>query len=139
MRAWARANAMLDAIWQVLQELAPWLLLGMAIAGILHGVLPTGFIHRQLSGKAGVLKAVALGVPLPLCSCGVIPAGLGLKRDGASDGASVRSHSQAEVRAGRPKTSRKLRGTFSSGRSIARVPFGNDPDPPENMVGTSST
>jgi uncharacterized membrane protein YraQ (UPF0718 family)/copper chaperone CopZ len=34
-------------------------------------------------------KAVALGVPLPLCSCGVIPAGLGLKKDGASDGAAV--------------------------------------------------
>ena len=36
-----------------------------------------------------VLEAVALGVPLPLCSCGVIPAGLGLKKDGATNGASV--------------------------------------------------
>lgn len=80
---------MLEACWQVLLALSPWLLLGMAVAGALHGLLPATFIHRQLSGRLGVLKAVALGVPLPLCSCGVIPAGLGLKRDGASDGASV--------------------------------------------------
>jgi uncharacterized membrane protein YraQ (UPF0718 family)/copper chaperone CopZ len=76
-------------VWIVLTELAPWLLLGAAIAGLLHGLLPRGFVHRQLSGRAGVLKAVALGVPLPLCSCGVIPAGLGLKEDGASDGAAI--------------------------------------------------
>lgn len=36
-----------------------------------------------------MLKAVGIGVPLPLCSCGVIPAGLGLKKDGASDGACI--------------------------------------------------
>lgn len=79
----------LDAMWQVTLELAPWLLLGAAIAGVLHVWLPTGFVRRHLGGKWGVVKAVALGVPLPLCSCGVIPAGLGLKRDGASDGAAV--------------------------------------------------
>lgn len=76
-------------LWGVLLELAPWLLLGAVVAGLLHGLLPPGFIHRQLRGPTGVLKAVLLGVPLPLCSCGVIPAGIGLKRDGASDGASI--------------------------------------------------
>jgi len=80
---------MLQAMWGVLLGLAPWLLLGMAIAGLLHVALPADFVRRQLNGRAGVLRAVALGVPLPLCSCGVIPAGLGLKRDGASDGAAV--------------------------------------------------
>lgn len=70
-------------------ELAPWLLLGAAVAGLLHVLLPSGFVRRNLQGRGGVFKAVALGVPLPLCSCGVIPAGLGLKKDGASDGASV--------------------------------------------------
>lgn len=70
-------------------ELAPWLLLGAAVAGLLHVVLPSGFVQRNLQGRGGIFKAVALGVPLPLCSCGVIPAGLGLKKDGASDGASV--------------------------------------------------
>jgi uncharacterized membrane protein YraQ (UPF0718 family)/copper chaperone CopZ len=77
------------AMWQVLLELAPWLLLGAAIGGLLHVALPPSFLRRQLSGRGGVLKAVALGVPLPLCSCGVIPVGLQLKKSGASDGAVV--------------------------------------------------
>lgn len=77
------------AVWSVLLELAPWLLLGAFIAGVLHVVLPKNFVRRHLSGRGGVLKAVGLGVPLPLCSCGVIPAGLGLRKDGATRGASV--------------------------------------------------
>ena len=77
------------AAWDVLVQLAPWLLLGTFIAGLVHVLLPSGFIHRRLRGPGGVLKAVGIGVPLPLCSCGVIPAGLGLKKDGASDGACV--------------------------------------------------
>lgn len=79
----------LSSAWDVMLELAPWLLLGAAVAGVLHVLLPPGFVHRNLRGRGAVLKAVLLGVPLPLCSCGVIPAGLGLKRDGASDGASI--------------------------------------------------
>ena len=80
---------MLEALGQVMLSLSPWLLLGMAIAGILHVVLPANFVRQQLTGRGGVAKAVVLGVPLPLCSCGVIPAGLGLKKDGASNGAAV--------------------------------------------------
>ena len=80
---------MIQNLWMVMTDLAPWLILGAAIAGLLHGLLPSDFIIRHLRGRGGVLKAVALGVPMPLCSCGVIPAGLGLKKDGASDGASV--------------------------------------------------
>lgn len=80
---------MLDAVWQVWLQLSPWLLLGAAAAGALHVLLPRDFARRQFRGYGGVAKAVALGVPLPLCSCGVIPAGLGLKKDGASDGAAV--------------------------------------------------
>jgi len=76
-------------IWMVLVELAPWLLLGAGVSGILHIALPAGFVQRQLSGRSGVVKAVALGVPMPLCSCGVIPTGIGLQKDGASDGAAV--------------------------------------------------
>ena len=79
----------LNAIWSVLLDLGPWLLLGMLIAGILHAILPPDFVRRHLTGRGAVLRAVALGVPLPLCSCGVIPVGLGLKKDGASDGAAV--------------------------------------------------
>ena len=79
----------LNNVWDICLELAPWLLVGAGLSGLLHGFLPKGFVRRHLSGRLGVLKAVALGVPLPLCSCGVIPAGLGLKKDGASDGAAV--------------------------------------------------
>jgi len=80
---------MLTALIDVMLELAPWLLIGMAVAGILHGVLPQDFVRRKLTGRMGVVRSVALGVPLPLCSCGVIPAGLGLRKDGASTGASL--------------------------------------------------
>ena len=79
----------IEAAWHVLVQLAPWMLFGTLIAGLLHVLLPSGFVHRKLQGTSGVLKAVGIGVPLPLCSCGVIPAGIGLKEDGASDGACV--------------------------------------------------
>lgn len=80
---------LLSASWSVLVELAPWLLLGAAIAGLLHGLVPPSLIQRALRGPGGVLRAVLFGVPLPLCSCGVIPAGIGLQKSGASRGASV--------------------------------------------------
>ena len=82
-------SALLQAIWSVVLELAPWLLVGAAVAGLLHKFLPPGFLERRLRGTSGVFQAVLFGVPLPLCSCGVIPAGVGLKKDGASDGASI--------------------------------------------------
>jgi uncharacterized membrane protein YraQ (UPF0718 family)/copper chaperone CopZ len=82
-------SAFLSELWSVSLALAPWLLLGAAIAGVLHVVLPPNFVRQHLEGRGGVFKAVLLGVPLPLCSCGVIPTGLGLKKDGASDGATV--------------------------------------------------
>ena len=75
--------------WKVLCQLAPWLLLGMLLSGVLHVFLPAGYVRRKFHGFAGVAKAVLLGVPLPLCSCGVVPAGIGLKNQGASNGAAV--------------------------------------------------
>ncbi len=77
------------ALLDITRELSVWLLLGAAVAGLLHVALPPGWLRTKLRGRAGVIRAVLLGVPLPLCSCGVIPAGIGLKRDGASDGASL--------------------------------------------------
>ena len=61
----------------------------MLLPGMLHVMLPAGFICRRFQGFSGVFQAVAFGVPQPLCSCGVVPTGIGLKNDGASDGASV--------------------------------------------------
>ena len=78
-----------QAAWGTTLDLAPWLLLGLAVAALLHALVPTGLVARHLRGPSGVLKAVAIGVPLPLCSCSVIPAGIGLARDGASRGAAV--------------------------------------------------
>lgn len=75
--------------WTVICELAPWLLLGMLLSGLMHACMPTDFVRQKFRGFSGVLKAVGLGVPLPLCSCGVIPAGIGLKNQGASNGAAI--------------------------------------------------
>lgn len=80
---------MLTAILDIWVELAPWLLLGAAAAGLMHVLVPAAWMRKHLSGQMGVLKAVLVGVPLPLCSCGVIPVGLGLRKNGASEGASV--------------------------------------------------
>ncbi|MGL4513965.1 MAG: permease [Lacipirellulaceae bacterium] len=75
--------------WGVTLDLAPWLLVGLAVAGGIHALAPPGFFQRSLRGNAGVVRAVAVGVPLPLCSCAVIPVAVGLKRDGAGTGAAV--------------------------------------------------
>ncbi|ESQ11266.1 MAG TPA: hypothetical protein DDY14_05885 [Chromatiaceae bacterium] len=78
-------------LWQILLELSPSLLFGLLIAGFIHVYLPAGFIHRRLHrpDMASVAKAALIGVPLPLCSCGVIPTALGLRKEGASPGATT--------------------------------------------------
>ena len=75
--------------WLITTELAPWLFLGAAIAGILHRFVSDGWLEQQLQGRSGVLRAVLFGVPMPLCSCGVIPAGVSLKKRGASSGSAM--------------------------------------------------
>ena len=80
---------MIFACWEILCQLAPWLLLGMLLSGLMSVLFPAGYVKQKFQGFAGVVKAVLLGVPLPLCSCGVVPAGIGLKNQGASSGASV--------------------------------------------------
>ena len=62
------------------------LLLGFLIAGILHVFVPRTFYNKYLSGDnpLSVLYAALLGIPLPLCSCGVIPTAIGLKKEKAS-------------------------------------------------------
>ena len=65
--------------------MAPYILLGMVIAGILHVAMDKNFIRRQLGQGSvkSIVKATLLGVPLPVCSCGVIPLADSLRRDGA--------------------------------------------------------
>ena len=78
-------------LWDLMLELAPWLFAGTLVSSVLHVYLPKDFVSNRLGGGGigQVARAVAFGVPLPLCSCGVIPAAVSLKKDGAAAGASV--------------------------------------------------
>ena len=77
------------SLLSVVCEMAPYLLLGFLIAGVLHVFVPQKFYANYLSrnNKLSVLWAALLGIPLPLCSCGVIPTAIGLKNEKASKGA----------------------------------------------------
>lgn len=79
----------LIATWEVLSMASPWLLFGFFLAGVIKVFLSPGFIARHLKEKGlkSVLKASAFGVPLPLCSCSVIPVAVSLRKSGASKGA----------------------------------------------------
>jgi uncharacterized membrane protein YraQ (UPF0718 family) len=80
-----------EASWGVLVAMAPYLLLGFAVAGALSAAVNPSYVRRHL-GQGGlwqVVKASLFGVPVPLCSCGVIPVGLSLRRAGATRGATV--------------------------------------------------
>ena len=79
----------LYASWDVLLESAPYILLGFFVAGLFKAFLPRDLITRHLGGNGlpSIVKASALGVPVPLCSCGVLPAAAGLKEQGAGKGA----------------------------------------------------
>jgi uncharacterized membrane protein YraQ (UPF0718 family)/copper chaperone CopZ len=75
----------------ILNEMSPYLLLGFLFAGILKVAFPQRFIDKYLGQKnsKSVLYASLLGIPLPLCSCGVIPTGISFYKSGASKGSSV--------------------------------------------------
>ena len=81
----------LEACWNILAEASPYILFGFLAAGILKGLIPDSLVARHLGGnsKRSVIKASLFGIPLPLCSCGVIPAAIGLRRQGAGRGASA--------------------------------------------------
>ena len=83
-------NALLTFI-NMLCQMAPYLLLGFMMAGVLHVFVPANFFERNLAKEnfKSVLLAALIGVPLPLCSCGVIPTAISLRKDGASRGATV--------------------------------------------------
>lgn len=76
---------------RLLNEMSPYLLLGFLIAGIMHAFVPRTLYSRYLAGNGFRTAALAalLGVPLPLCSCGVIPTAMSMRREGASKAAAV--------------------------------------------------
>lgn len=81
----------LYSLINMLAEMAPYLLFGFLVAGILYAFVPGKFYRNHLSrpGAWAVIKAALIGVPLPLCSCGVLPTAVSLRRNGASRGAST--------------------------------------------------
>jgi uncharacterized membrane protein YraQ (UPF0718 family) len=77
--------------WTVLGEMSPYLLFGFLVAGFLYVLIPPKIVEKHLGGR-GILpsiKAAIFGVPLPLCSCGVIPVSASLRQNGASRGATT--------------------------------------------------
>lgn len=81
----------MSEIIDLINKMSPYLLLGFLLAGVMHAFVPSGIYRRYLGGSRfrSVLNAALLGVPLPLCSCGVIPTAMSLRKEGASKGATV--------------------------------------------------
>ncbi len=76
-------------IWHTLDDASAYILFGIFIAGLIQTFVDKDRIAKHL-GKPGiksVILAAIFGVPLPLCSCGVIPTAVSLRRNGASKGA----------------------------------------------------
>jgi uncharacterized membrane protein YraQ (UPF0718 family) len=82
---------LLENFIALFMESAPWLILGLTVAGIMKVLVPSQLMAKHLgtSGSMATVKAALFGAPLPLCSCGVIPAALGLRRSGASKAATT--------------------------------------------------
>ncbi|MGD9254492.1 MAG: SO_0444 family Cu/Zn efflux transporter [Chromatiales bacterium] len=84
-------SSFLNNLLELALDAAPWLLLGLVIGGLIKSLMPARLLERHLQGEGllPVIKAALIGAPLPLCSCGVIPAALGLRRAGASKSSTI--------------------------------------------------
>jgi len=81
----------LEALLELSNAMAPYILFGLFFAGILHEIVPDTLVTKHL-GKdniSSVIKSTLFGVPLPVCSCGVIPLATSIKKSGASKGATL--------------------------------------------------
>ena len=77
--------------WGTIAEMSPYLLFGFFVAGLLSVLVSQQLVEKHLGGRGlwPLLKASIFGVPLPLCSCGVIPVSMSLHKHGASKGSTV--------------------------------------------------
>lgn len=77
----------ITVFWTFLLASAPYLLLGLAVSGAIHELVPMTKVKKWLGGKnfGSVVKAALVGVPIPLCSCSVIPTAVTLRKGGASN------------------------------------------------------
>ncbi|MBL4798061.1 MAG: permease, partial [Oleispira sp.] len=76
--------ALIDNFILLFTESAPYLLLGLLLAGIIRMLVPDRWITKFLGENSSVVTAAVIGTPLPLCSCSVIPTAIGIRRAGAS-------------------------------------------------------
>ena len=76
----------LETTWDVYLLASPYIVLGLAAAGLMHVLVPADRISRWLGGQGlgATLRAALLGIPLPLCSCAVVPVTIELSKKGAS-------------------------------------------------------
>jgi len=85
------AKHVLFDFWRTVCEMSPYLLFGFLVAGILSVLVSQRLVERHLGGRGvwPLIKASLFGVPLPLCSCGVIPVSMSLHKHGASKGSTI--------------------------------------------------
>jgi len=81
----------LRALFDLSNAMAPYILFGLLFAGVLHVFVPQSIVKKHLGKDSlwSVIKATLFGIPLPVCSCGVIPLAAGMKKSGASNGATL--------------------------------------------------
>ena len=81
----------MEEIIHIINEMSPYLLLGFLLAGLMHAFIPQSYYSKYLAKPnfRSVLNATLFGIPLPLCSCGVIPTAMSLRKEGASKGAAT--------------------------------------------------
>lgn len=82
---------LLNNIWLVFLDTAFWLIIGLLFAGLIRSYISENAMQRWVGGNGigSILRAALFGAPLPLCSCGVLPAAIGMRRAGASKEATV--------------------------------------------------
>ncbi len=85
------ARSIIVGFWNTTAEMSPYLLFGFFMAGTLSVLISQRFIEKHLGGGGlwPLVKASLFGVPLPLCSCGVIPVSISLHKHGASKGSTI--------------------------------------------------
>ena len=79
------------ALMDLSNAMAPYILFGLIFAGILHELVPDSIVTKHLGKEniSSVIKSTIFGIPLPVCSCGVIPLATSIKKSGASKGATL--------------------------------------------------
>ena len=80
-----------NALFDLSNAMAPYILFGLIFAGFLHELVPDTIVKNHLGGSSviSVIKATVFGIPLPVCSCGVIPLATSIKKSGASNGSTL--------------------------------------------------